>query len=66
MSGIGDPSSRYNVLSNWGRLAGKLTEQEYPRTVLNKYDKFLLAIKEAKAELENNKKEGAEEKGMYL
>ena len=65
MSGIGDPSSRYNVLSNWGRLAGKLTEGDYSRTIL-KYDKFLSYIKKAKAELENNKNKGAEGKEMYL
>lgn len=64
MSGIGDPSSRYNVLSNLGRLAGKQTEQEYSRTVLN--PNLLSAIKKAKAELENNKNKGAEKKEMYL
>lgn len=62
MSGIGDPSSRYNVLSNLGRLAGKLTEQEYSRKV-SKYDNLLSDIKKAKEELENNKNKGAE---MYL
>ena len=57
---------KFSIFSVMGKEAGKLTEQEYSRTVLNKYDKFLLDIKKAKAELENNKNKGAEEKEMYL
>lgn len=57
---------KFSIFSVMGKEAGKQTEQEYSRTVLNKYDKFLSDIKKAKAELENNKNKGAEEKGMYL
>lgn len=57
---------KFSIFSVMGKEAGKQTEQEYSRTVLNKYDKFLLDIKKAKAELENNKDKGAEEKEMYL
>ncbi|MEE1389044.1 MAG: hypothetical protein U0M00_00485 [Clostridia bacterium] len=57
---------KFSIFSVMGKEAGKQTEQEYSRTVLNKYDKFLLDIKKAKAELENNKNKGAEEKEMYL
>lgn len=60
MSGIGDPSSRYNVLSNWGRLAGKLTEGDYSRMLLSSNLNLLLsAIKKARS---NNKNKGAEGK----
>lgn len=57
---------KFSIFSVMGKEAGKQTEQEYSRTVLNKYDKFLLDIKKAKAELENNKNKGAEKKEMYL
>ena len=57
---------KFSIFSVMGKEAGKQTEQEYSRTVLNKYDKFLLDIKKAKEELENNKNKGAEEKEMYL
>ena len=57
---------KFSIFSVMGKEAGKQTEQEYSRTVLNKYDKFLSDIKKAKAELENNKNTGAEEKEMYL
>ena len=57
---------KFSIFSVMGKEAGKQTEQEYSRTVLNKYDKFLSGIKKAKAELENNKNKGAEEKEMYL
>ena len=57
---------KFSIFSVMGKEAGKQTEQEYSRTVLNKYDKFLSDIKKAKAEWENNKNKGAEEKEMYL
>lgn len=57
---------KFSIFSVMGKEAGKQTEQEYSRTVLNKYDKFLSDIKKAKAELENNKNKGTEEKEMYL
>lgn len=57
---------KFSIFSVMGKEAGKQTEQEYSRTVLNKYDNFLSDIKKAKAELENNKNKGAEEKEMYL
>ena len=57
---------KFSIFSVMGKEAGKQTEQEYSRTVLNKYDKFLSDIKKAKAELENNKDKGAEEKERYL
>lgn len=57
---------KFSIFSVMGKEAGKQTEQKYSRTVLNKYDKFLSDIKKAKAELENNKNKGAEEKEMYL
>lgn len=57
---------KFSIFSVMGKEAGKQTEQEYSRTVLNKYDKFLSDIKKAKAELENNKNKGAEKKEMYL
>ena len=57
---------KFSIFSVMGKEAGKQTEQEYSITVLNKYDKFLSDIKKAKAELENNKNKGAEEKEMYL
>ena len=57
---------KFSIFSVMGKEAGKQTEQEYSRTVLNKYDKFLSDIKKAKAELKNNKNKGAEEKEMYL
>ena len=57
---------KFSIFSVMGKEAGKQTEQEYLRTVLKKYDKFLSDIKKAKAELENNKNKGAEEKEMYL
>lgn len=57
---------KFSIFCVMGKEAGKQTEQEYSRTVLNKYDKFLSDIKKAKAELENNKNKGAEEKEMYL
>ena len=57
---------KFSIFSVMGKEAGKQTEQEYSRTVLNKYDKLLSDIKKAKAELENNKNKGAEEKEMYL
>lgn len=57
---------KFSIFSVMGKEAGKQTEQEYSRTVLNKDDKFLSDIKKAKAELENNKNKGAEEKEMYL
>lgn len=57
---------KFSIFSVMGKEAGKQTEQEYSRTVLNKYDKFLQDIKKAKAELENNKNKGTEEKEMYL
>ena len=50
---------KFSIFSVMGKEAGKQTEQEYSRTVLNKYDKFLSDIKKAKAELENNKNKGA-------
>jgi|GEM_PF-5011961 hypothetical protein len=59
MSGIGDPSSRYNVLSNWGRLAGKLTEGDYSRMLSSNINLLLSAIKKARS---NNKNKGAEGK----
>ena len=59
MSGIGDPSSRYNVLSNWGRLAGKLTEGDYSRILSSNFNLLLSAIKKARF---NNKNKGAEGK----
>lgn len=48
--------NRFSIFSVMGKKAGNQTEQEYPRTVLNKYDKFLEDLKRAKAEIENNKK----------
>ena len=57
---------KFSIFSVMGKEAGKQTEHEYSRTVLNKYDKFLSDIKKAKEELENNKNKGAEEKEMYL
>ena len=57
---------KFSIFSVMGKEAGKQTEQEYSRTVLNKYDKFLQDIKKAKTELENNKNKGTEEKEMYL
>ena len=32
---------KFSIFSVMGKEAGKQTEQEYSRTVLNKYDKFL-------------------------
>ena len=39
---------KFSIFSVMGKEAGKQTEQEYSRTVLNKYDKFLSDIKKAK------------------
>ena len=58
--------NKFSIFSVMGKEAGKQTEQEYLRTVLNKYDKFLDDIKKAKAEIENNKNKVTDEKGMYL
>lgn len=46
---------KFSIFSVMGKEAGKQTEQEYPRTVLNKYDKFLKDIKKAKAKMEATK-----------
>lgn len=62
MSEIGDPSNRYNVLSNWGRLAGNKLPREYVIEILSEYDGLLRVMKE---KLKNNKNKGAEEKERY-
>lgn len=57
---------KFSIFSVMGKEAGKQTEQEYTRTVLSKYDKFLDDIKKAKTEIENNKNKATEEKERYL
>lgn len=49
--------NKFSILSVMGKEAGKQTENEYPKTVLTKYDKFLEDIKKFKAEMEINKKQ---------
>lgn len=44
---------KFSIFSVMGKEAGKQTEQEYSRTVLNKYDKFLEDLKRAKAEIKS-------------
>lgn len=58
--------NKFSIFSVMGREAGKQSEQEYQRTVLAKYDKFLQDIRKSKAEIEQNKNNGTEEKEMYL
>ena len=53
---------KFSIFSVMGKEAGKQTEQEYSRTVLNKYDKFLSDIKKAKEELENNERPNVKRK----
>lgn len=58
---------KFSIFSVMGKEAGKQTEQEYSRTVLNKYDKFLEDIKKTKAEMEANKNKGIQQdREMYL
>lgn len=58
--------NKFSIFSVMGKEAGKQTEQEYSRTILNKYDKFLDDIKKAKEEMEKNKNEDTGTKEMYL
>lgn len=57
---------KFSIFSVMGKEAGKQTEQEYSRTVLTKYDKFLEDIKRAKEEIEANKNKEIQDKEMYL
>lgn len=57
---------KFSIFSVMGKEAGTQTDREYPRTVLNKYDKFLEDIRRAKAEIEANKNKEIQDKEMYL
>ncbi len=58
--------NKFSILSVMGKKAGNLSDHEYTRTVLANCDKYLEDIKKARAEIEQNKNKGTEEKEMYL
>ena len=58
--------NKFSILSVMGKKADNLSDQEYTRTVLANCDKYLEDIKRARAEIEQNKNKGTEEKEMYL
>lgn len=56
---------KYSFLSVLGKSAGSMSDIEYPRVVINKYDKYLLSLKEMKEKIENNQT-GNSDNEIYL
>lgn len=45
---------KHSFLSVLGKNAGSMTEIEYPREVINKYDEYLKKVKKMKKKIEQN------------